>query len=712
MNLIIRISAFLCCFTAFFCFSQNTLNVDSLLEITISKNNHDTIRLTAYIKLVDYYRKKEPETAQKYLDTVFVLTNNSEYYKITGSAFNYKGMMHYSFNQFDSAFKAYDNSILNFKKASDYVGLAKVLCNKANVYAAYDNYEQANKHYILASRFFESNNQQDYAALISINIGAIFHDTGNFKEAIKYYKKALAVLINKPEHADNLSLVYTSLADISITLKKYDDALKYLEQSADYNLQTGNELNNAKTIELKGRLHLEKNENKEAKACFEKMIEIYTKLNLEAKLVDAYKGLCVAEGKDGNLTKAQEYLDKTRVIAEKSGNLTQLKDLLYHLSYLYYKKGEYKKAFDSRLEFERMKDSIQKIQNIKSVSDMQAHYESDKKQAEIELLQKNNKLNEYEIKQNKYNFYAATVGLVIALLVSFFSFKAYSVNKKKNKLLNLQNSEIQEQKLIIEEKNKDITDSIKYAKRIQEAILIPENEIRSFLPESFILFKPKDIVSGDFYWIEELNQIQVFAVADCTGHGVPGAFMSIVGHNLLTQAIREKNISSPSKILDFVNEGLNQTLRQTYEDSKVKDGMDISLCAISSSGRDCVSLQWAGANNPLWIFYSEENTYRFEEIKADKQPVGSFVGEKINPFTIHQRELKKGDIIYIFSDGYADQFGGKEGKKYKSKNLKQFILDIAHLPMDKQKEMLEANINTWKQDREQIDDICIMGIRV
>jgi len=225
-----------------------------------------------------------------------------------------------------------------------------------------------------------------------------------------------------------------------------------------------------------------------------------------------------------------------------------------------------------------------------------------------------------------------------------------------------------------------------------------------------VLFQPKDIVSGDFYWFEQKENKMYFAAVDCTGHGVPGAFMSIVCHNLLNQSLNEHGKTEPAEILNEVNVNLSATLRQTVEESTVKDGMDLALCCVIKN-ENKYTLQYAGANNSLW-YIKKSNPTQLHEIKADKFPIGIFIGETLNQFTQHEIELEKGDTVYSFSDGYADQFGGDKGKKFKYKPLQNLLLSHFDSPMEVQREVLEKNFHEWKGNLQQVDDVCIIGIRI
>ncbi|MFT5820459.1 MAG: serine phosphatase RsbU (regulator of sigma subunit) [Crocinitomix sp.] len=251
----------------------------------------------------------------------------------------------------------------------------------------------------------------------------------------------------------------------------------------------------------------------------------------------------------------------------------------------------------------------------------------------------------------------------------------------------------------LKEKSDEILDSIAYAKRIQTAILPSEKILKELLPNSFVLYLPKDVVAGDFYWMQKIDNKVFFAAADCTGHGVPGAMVSVICNNALNRAVKEFNKRTPAEILDQARDIVIQEFDKSEED--VKDGMDLALCSIS--GR---KLEYAGAHNPLWIIRNKE----IIEFKADKQPIGNF--EMAKPFTNHEFDLELGDLIYIFSDGYVDQFGGVKGKKFKPKKFRELLLNIHQKPLDEQARVLKETIVEWRGDLEQVDDICVLGVRI
>lgn len=312
---------------------------------------------------------------------------------------------------------------------------------------------------------------------------------------------------------------------------------------------------------------------------------------------------------------------------------------------------------------------------------------------------------EYGINMTRIWKIAGISALIVIVVIGIIIFWNHSLKKEIEKRIEAEEKlqaslkEIHYQKLIVEEKSQEITDSIEYAKTIQSAILPSSKIIDEFLKDSFVLYIPKDIIAGDFYWIEAKEDRILFAVADCTGHGVPGAMISVVCNNALNRSVREYNLSDPGEILDKAREIVIEEFEKS--EAEVRDGMDIAICSLIGD-----KLEYAGAHNPLWIIRNGI----LLETKANKQPIGKF--ENLEPYTTHSFQLEKGDTIYIFSDGYSDQFGGARGKKYKTNNFKNFLLSIQESSIEKQLVLLEGEFEKWRGSMEQIDDVCVIGLRV
>ncbi|MCK5171345.1 MAG: SpoIIE family protein phosphatase [Bacteroidales bacterium] len=303
-----------------------------------------------------------------------------------------------------------------------------------------------------------------------------------------------------------------------------------------------------------------------------------------------------------------------------------------------------------------------------------------------------------------YFFYIVLAIFVIIVIVKIYTRRLEQEKIRLEQIVKERTEEVVKQKDEIAEKNRSITDSIEYACRIQTAILPSKEFAEEILPEHFILFRPRDIVSGDFFWMTKKDNLVVIIAADCTGHGVPGAFMSMLGVSFLNEIVNRHEVTSANVILNSLRMDIKKTLGQEGKEGEAKDGMDIALCVINL---EKMKMQYAGAYNPLYLFRNNE----LIETKADRMPIGIYIKEK-ESFTNNEIELQKGDVFYIFSDGYQDQFGGEDGRKFKTKNFKQFLLDIHKKPMAEQREILDKRIDEWRGDWEQIDDIIILGIRV
>ncbi|NSW46611.1 MAG: SpoIIE family protein phosphatase, partial [Bacteroidales bacterium] len=393
------------------------------------------------------------------------------------------------------------------------------------------------------------------------------------------------------------------------------------------------------------------------------------------------------------------------------------------------------------------RDSITNDEKKKQQLHAEMNYEFEKKQAIAKAEQeKKDAIVAIERKKERIVRYAITGGLLLVLVFLGFVYRSLRITRmqkkviesqkkmvdEKNIILHQQNEEISrqrdeiatqrdeiaaqrdlviKQKEHIEEQKKQITDSINYAKRIQEAVLPMSEMARSVLGEHFILFKPKDIVSGDFYWTTQIDNMLIVAVADCTGHGVPGAFMSMLGISFLNEIVRKKEMTKANDVLNELRKEIINALQQKGIAGEQKDGMDIALIAINKNTLQC---QFAGANNPLYLVRKAQNeptaNYELTEYKGDKMPVAIYI--IMNNFTNYEFQLEQGDILYLFSDGYADQFGGEHGKKFMYKRFKELILANAHKPMNEQKQAFEETIVQWIGNGEQTDDITVVGIKI
>lgn len=275
--------------------------------------------------------------------------------------------------------------------------------------------------------------------------------------------------------------------------------------------------------------------------------------------------------------------------------------------------------------------------------------------------------------------------------------------QKQKRKIEEQQEEVSEQKLLFEERNAEIHEALTYAQQLQNTILPDNKAFQNTFSDSFIIYKPKDIVAGDFYWLEQNGDWVYFAAADCTGHGVPGAMVSVVCANALSKATRDINDGDVGTLLSKARDAVIAEFEN--DNHEVSDGMDISLGTLNVKN---LELKWAGANNPLWVV--RNGTQEVTSIKGDKQPIGKYISKEA--FTTHQLQLVKGDLLYMFSDGFVDQFGGTRGKKYKSAQFRSFIERISPQPLEEQSKLMDEEFEKWKGSLEQVDDICVIAVKV
>lgn len=400
---------------------------------------------------------------------------------------------------------------------------------------------------------------------------------------------------------------------------------------------------------------------------------------------------------------ALKYLQESIMVSKQNNLIYELNEAYDQLILIYELIEDYKKAYQTKIINDSIKDEIYNLEKINRINQFESELkltEKEKLITEQELTIKQKQLEQTKTKSKITSlFFVLIVCLLLIIFVSIIFYRA----RKLNREINAQKAEIELQKVIVEEKNKEITSSITYAKRIQNAILPAQSLLDKLLPNNFIFYLPKDIVAGDFYWIQQINGTILFAVADCTGHGVPGSLVSVVCHNALNRAVGEFKLTEPAKILDAVSEMVIDTFAKS--ETEVKDGMDIALCCIKQENENW-ELEYAGANNSLYLIRNKE----LIEVKADKQPVGKFT--KKQPFTNHNIKLEKNDFICLFSDGYADQFGGPKGKKFMYRSFKSLLVENSQLPLTEQKNKLESSFFKWKNTHDQVDDVCVLGIRI
>jgi len=522
---------------------------------------------------------------------------------------------------------------------------------------------------------------------LMLNVGITYYEQGKNREGLETKLKGLAIC----EKEDNTNCVYNANVAIGIDLVELD---KNYEQAIPYLLKAESMMSEDEDLFSQQYLYKGLHKAFAGSGKFEKAYEYQTKyiairdssLNSEKQ-----KQLGELEAKYENAKKEQliEVLNRDKTISQLS---------------LLRKQEELERESAENEAREKSILLLEKENDLKKTLLEQEKTKVESERSKTALAEHKRKLAEQEISMTRRVNILFGFGTFFLLIFLVSLYRGYRAKKKAHEEISSQKEIIQRQKEIVEERNREVMDSIAYAKRLQEAILPASGFIRDHFPKSFIYYQPKDVVAGDFYWMEKSKSADgktwlFFAVADCTGHGVPGAMVSVVCSNALHRAVNEFQILKPGSILDKVRDLVIETF--SSDSDQVKDGMDISLCAFCT---DTKELLWSGANNPLVIIRSGE----ILEIKGDKQPIGRF--EHAKPFTTHQVHLQENDMLYLFSDGYADQFGGVKSKKFKESNLKKLLSEISAQSLREQEAHLQKVITDWKGDLEQVDDICLMGI--
>jgi len=551
------------------------------------------------------------------------------------------------------------------------------------------------------------------------NIGIVYHAQGLIEQELKYYFKALKIdeaLGNKGKMATvlgNIGVVYTSMHKHSLALDCFFRAgniQKALGDSSSLAMQFANigsaysEMASLAAKEGSNKSSSKKlcdSLNEKTMVYFLKALKIKEELSEKDAVAVLYANIGAIHKEQGKYPLAKEYLLKALDLSTEIGDLYGVMEVNQNLSSLFSATGDFQKSLEHYKKYTVAKDSLFNEEKNREFTRHEMNFEFDKKERAVKAEQdKKDALALEEKQKRELMLYSISAGLLLVVLLALFVYKSYRQKQKANVIITGQKEEVERKNAIIEEKHKEITDSISYAKRIQLAILAKEEEIKKHFAESFLLYKPKDIVAGDFYFFE-VSQTHVFyAAADCTGHGVPGALVSVVCSNALTRCVNEFGLTDPGKILDKTRELVLETFKRSGQE--IKDGMDISLLVKNVKNN---TYQWSGANNPLWYLQQRQ----IKQITANKQPVG--LSEVLKPFTSHDLCLNKGDIVFLFTDGFADQFGGPKGKKFKYKPLQELLLANSS-DLSVTHEVLNRVFSEWKGSLEQVDDVCVIGVRV
>ena len=654
---------------------QSPRFIDSLQNI-INTVKDDSLKVEAYSLLGGCYvsdPSKAFEVSAKMIDYAIVISRKN----IKALCLRKAGNIYLKHSAYEKAVNCYMRSIEIYDKINDKLGIANCYNNLGNAYT---------------------------------NQGKLTNNMSDFDKAIEYHNKSLKIRLelkdmgNVTNSYNNMASAYSGKGDLEKALEYYTIAYKQYKERNDPNGIDMTVLNLGET-----QLGLAEKTGKaehygKALEYFLDRVRSYKTDGATHSHANALMRIGEIYMMQGDIAQSLKYLKDARVLTIELKDQELLMEIEELLAKSYSKSGDFKKAYESYIHFNSLKDSVINVKTAGNIAQMQTLYESNQKDKEIEVLNKKEEINSLEIqlkndenKSQRLVIITSIGGLILLFGLALLFYSRNVIRKKANSELSIAYKKI-------ELANKQVTDSINYAKRIQDAILVPENLAQVYLPHFFVFFRPRDIVSGDFYWFTHHRGKTFFAVADCTGHGVPGAFMSMIGNTLLNEIVNHKNITDPGKILEELNDGVITSLRQDKNDILSQDdGMDISICAYDKEKN---TIEYAGANHSLYLVHDE----KLQTAKGDIYSIGGTIGNSKRSFKTTKLTPSKDTFVFMSSDGYYDQFGGTDGSKFLTTRFQKLILD-ASKSAEPKKEIEKAFI-AWKGNNRQIDDVLVAGFKI
>lgn len=685
-------------------FSQQGSTVDSLVRLAGQLEGNK--KLDVYIQLCWELRNSDPEHAISYGKKAIELANTINNKEALVKAYSFTGVAYRNTGNYPEAFDFYFKGLELAKKYNITEQQGYAYINLANLYLYQKNAAEALSNLKNALEIASKIQNQGMISYCYLNMGRAEILTGDINNAEKHFLKSLEIR-KAMDDKGKIAVAYKYLADVYADKNDFSRALAFYNKSLN-GIKRNNDLD---------------------------------------LLADIYNKIAVLYLKQKEYAKSKKNTVSSLRVSKQIGSKLRIRNAYQTFSEIYAALADYRNESHSLKLVLRYNDSLFSQQLSEKILNIQYSMEQERKQHQIDVL---------NAQKESQNSFIIVLGIALLLGVFFLiiSLRLNLLRRKTNKLLekqkenimlkneelNNQNEEIQTiadsltdanleislQKEQVEKSHAQITSSINYAKRIQSAILPDINSLNNIFPEHLIVYKAKNIVSGDFYWVKQIRDYSVMAVADCTGHGVPGAFLSMLGITLLNEIVRRDDIANTSTVLNQLREQIKLSLKQTGKYFEQKDGMDMAICAIDSNN---LSMLYSGANNPAYIVranFDEGNKlknsririhkteeckkYTLIEIKPDRQPIGSYIKE--TPFTDIEFSLKKNDTVFLFSDGYYDQFNGETGKKFNNGRFRNLILSIAEKPLHEQQKILNKTFTDWKKNREQVDDVLVLGVRI
>ncbi|HKK41980.1 MAG TPA: tetratricopeptide repeat protein, partial [Bacteroidales bacterium] len=685
----------------------------------------DTVKVKLLIQICDSLYRTKPEKTIKYATEALDLSIKLKFRKGEAYAEKSLGMGYYIKADYVKANDHFQKALNIFGLIHDKVGQSNMLSNLGTLYNNKGADAKALDYYLQSLGIAEDIGDTMRILTAQVNIGNIYSNKEVTADtAMEYYKKALA-LSEKINYSDGIGTSSVNLGDLYFLKGDYDDALMYFERSikAFKKINSGNL---PYTLNYIGKVYAKRKDFANALVYQKEALHLSEKANSKFEIAQVLIALANTYNLEGKTDSALILFENAEKIAGQIGARNEREITYKELAAIYALRKNYKNAYQYQIMASNLKDTINSLSSQKEINNLQTNFAVASAQKEIEILKRDARLREAKGRLQWVVIFFLFLGVVS---VSFFLRMLYKANvqkKKVNAALNEANGNltsaletVSEQKMQIEMAHKVITGGINYARYIQKSVLPKAEQLAASLGDHFVIFKPKETVSGDFYWVYEKEEKVIVVAADCTGHGVPGAFMSMLGITLLNEIVKKNSVSNPAEILDRLRQEVIDSLKQNGDRQEAKDGMDISLCCIDYRN---MKMQYAGAVNSLYLIRKTGNaevglvhdeSYNGSmmiEIKGDQMPIG--INDEMKNFSYHEIDICKEDTYYISSDGFHDQFGGPKRKRFSYKRFREALITTKGDNMCDQKIRLERVINDWKGDNDQTDDILVIGFRV
>ncbi|MFC2103824.1 tetratricopeptide repeat protein [Bacteroidota bacterium] len=667
-------------------FSQSS-KIDSLKSLL--NRPDDSLKVEILIDIYEKYEQGKILDGKQYLDKALEITEDlqDEVLKATvylqfGNFYNITGDFNMAIFYLNKAKEICENE--NYHK-----GIGSAYNNLGSTYEKMGQYNEAMDCLIKALNIYETTTDSLSISITLLNLGLLYSRQEKYEKSLELYNKSLNIR-KKLNDKEGIALLYNNIAIVNYYLEDYDNVRSYFEKAYQIYLEQGNLRRQLMALSNIAEIDNLIGQKEKALQTYFEILKLEQELGQKGEQVRTIYAIADLYYSRNDLKNSKRYCNKGLELAQEIGALAELSEFYGLLAKTFKVEFNYKKALENTELSFIINDSVFNAEKARQIQELETQYETKKKEQQIKNLESEKIIKDLKIKKQRNFSFFLLIGFVSIFVFLLILFSQIKKIRRANFLLAYQ--------------KRQITDSIEYASRIQTAILPPVDFISKVIPDYFILYKPRDIVSGDFYWITYKDGKIVVAVVDCTGHGVPGAFMSMLGFAFLNEIVNKERDLKANEILNYLRDYVKKSLRQTGKEDEAKDGMDIALCIIDS---DNLKLQYSGAYNPLYLIRNDD----FITLKADRMPIGIHIIEK-ESFTNHEIDIQKDDIIYIFTDGYIDQFGGPKSSKFKLTPFKEMLISIKDRSLSEQKKLLEEEFNNWKGQRDQIDDVLIMGIKI